>query len=269
MSELPKPLAVLLSVVVLGAAVQAQPCAGLDEETQNALAVLVAQYYPVPVSADCGMTAMYASESIIKQGSQAMPCLLHIYKHGLVETELWPLETPEPTDGAWVLTLISRIEPTTAVELYRARYTEFEGDPIERVRSAIALAGLGEQEYLEKLTEMLRNPPAVRTGKDSDLQGLLAETVEVIGQQHYKPALAVLQELAARGWTRNLRLPVYIAQLDGDVDVLQEFASVSGLSGTALRSLATLGRTDILEELATDPHYPYKKAAREVLANAG
>ena len=67
MPQLPKTLAVLLSVVALSAAVQAQPCAGVGEETKGALAVLVSHYYPALKGPDCGMTVQYASETIVEQ----------------------------------------------------------------------------------------------------------------------------------------------------------------------------------------------------------
>ena len=247
----------------------AQPCSALDEESHEALEVLVAQYHPLQEGVGhCGLTTKYAAEAIIQQGPAIMPCLRHIYHHGLRGTKFWPLDTPAPTDRSWILPLISRIDSQMGTKLYEAQYAALEQDPIRRARVAIALANLGQREYLARLTDLLTEPPVVSQASNSELQGLMAQAVETIAKHQYEPALGTLQRLVQQGWTRNRRLPVFVAQLARDADSLRQYAPISGLSGAALRALAAIGRTDILEELASDPHYLFKKAAREVLERA-
>lgn len=265
-----KSLVLAALFLILAPSCQAQECNGLDTELREALLAYAANFYPFGEHGTCAETSHEAARAIIDQGPGILPCLLEVYEHGFSKNDLWPLETPPPKEGRWVLGLIGGIDSAKAIKLYRAERAETAEGDLKRVRIDMELAKLGDQRGFEDLARFLAKPPEVEEEESSKLKSLVSNTVELIGQHNYRPGLQALKSLQARGWEHNPRLKVFVAQLSEDVAALKAYAreTEGGVGVTALRALGKIGRTDVLEELAADLRYRYHDAAEEILEDS-
>lgn len=82
--------------------------------------------------------------------------------------------------------------------------------------------------------------------------------------QNYGPALPTLRGLISSR-PHDPFLPVYVAQLSGDVDLLRLYAGRVERADVALRCLVWMGRRDVVQALADAPEYPFHATARAIL----
>jgi len=241
-------------------------CAALDQRARSGMKVLADRAYRVPgqITED-GDAIRVAQKNILDKGADVLPCLVHIYEHGLVGTELWSEKTPVPTSGKWSMTFIREIDPATAVRLYRnARAST--GEATERLALDAELATLGEREYLDELVAFLAKPgQRSNNAEEERLQQIQRRALEGISVAHYRPALKALQQMQARGWKNQDVLRIYIAQLSNDVATLKIYMDKPFLSTYALVALKRMGQEDLLRSLSVDHQYAYHERAGAAL----
>lgn len=253
----------LIAGVVLASEASASDpstCATLDAEARSVLQTFVERYYPEGSEGECASTSMYAAQAIIDRGESMLPCLLDVHRNGLGKTGLWLHSTPAPATTPWALELIKTIAPETAKDLYRGQLRSLD-NPLEEAAVWLELARLGDPEGLRQITSFLR---LQSKADQTRARPLVNNMLDAVAVQHYRPALPGLEKLRAEGYVNPL-LPVFIAQLKGDVESLKELAAEPGLAGRVLRTLVVMDRLDVLQSLADDPYYRYRKSARETL----
>jgi hypothetical protein len=206
-----------------------------------------------------------AQRAIEKEGSKTLPCLLSVYRHGLVDAGLWTDRGPDPEVKGRILALVAAIDPQQGITLYREQWREASANALRKASLEARMALLGAQEYLPSLVAFLASRPPVLKDEEQALDATVQLAVDAVVKHNYAPALDALRDLEARGW-RNVELPVHIAQLSGNADVLRTFLDSPRLHSTALLAFKRLGKDDVLAELAQNPNYRYRDAARLAIA---
>jgi hypothetical protein len=244
----------------------AEPCARLDSESQKALSYLIDAGYGLgQIQSEDPEEIVWGNRVLEAKGKAVLPCLLAIYQHG-VHGELWPGKGPEPTAGRWALPLIRRIDPRSAVPLYRDLYQE-ASEPIARAQLAANLFALGEASFQAEVLSFLEAPPTVAPDHALELSEAQAHALAAIAEQNYRPALPTLQRMNLRENVKDRHvLAVYIAQLSGDVDAVEAAVSDGRVRDKALLALKRMGKEERLRAIAADPRNPAREAAELVLA---
>jgi hypothetical protein len=205
---------------------------------------------------------VWARKSLIKHGSEALPCLLEIYRHGPGGTGLWPGPGAAPTEGKWARDLIRTIDTPTAVPLYRDWYTA-TSDSVMKAAIAAELAILGEDRYLAEAVAILSLPVPAEQSRKSDLTWAQERAMEAVSVRNHKSALPALRVLERTHAHPHL-VRVYIAQLSGDTDALTA-ATRDPFALTALLALHRMGEDNLIKAIATDSRHPAKDVAALVL----
>jgi hypothetical protein len=248
----------------VGWAAERQSCRSLPDIVQEALRVQVAFAYGKS-TASCDDALQGAQKRILQSGEAVLPCLRELLHGGLIGTGLWRFDEPTPTETRWVAGLIARIRPEEGLAAYRELLANAPTESFEHVSIEIEIAALGGQEVLPSLAVFLEHPPFVRKGLEEGLVTLQERVANMIARHNYKPGLSALKRWKALG-TSYAELEVYIAQLAGDVARLRDQTRLARVHVAALQALRRVGRSDIVESLASDQSYPYQSAAQFVLA---
>jgi hypothetical protein len=241
----------------------AQDCSRLDVTTRGAMVRLIDARYrdsgpsdPEDERADVKTLAAHHDD--------VLPCLLDIYRNGPGKAGLWHLPAPPPADGHLLIDVIARVDPGSAIVLYRRQRDAAPTDSVARLVSNLALARLGDGDVLGELLGFIEKPTSIRPADREQASALVPGVLSVIAQRNYRPALESLRRLESTR-TRDPYLPVYIAQLAGDVDLLRIYAGQPERVDAALRSLLWMGRRDIVEQEAKNLGYRYRDIATGVL----
>jgi hypothetical protein len=205
----------------------------------------------------------WAGRQIREHGQEALPCLVDIFRRGLLQAGLWVYDRPAPEESKWVIELIRLVDPPTATKLYREWLTQ-EDDALTRVSIAIGLAALGEEELLPKVAAFLEQPPTVPDSDRQRLRLIEGRAIEVISFCNYRPGLRALRQLEAEPHASRW-LPIYVAQLSGDHEAVFKYTSDPEVAPWALRSLRRMGREDLLRTLASNPKYKFRSLAETLL----
>src|SRR5206468_12136683 len=103
---------------------------------------------------------------------------------------------PKPSQGRWVIGLISLIDKDRAFHFWHESYLT-ERDPLTRAGIAAEAAWQGDNQYLRDLLAFLEKPPAVRGKSRADeLRGVQQTAVGTMIRENYQPALNAVRRLA-------------------------------------------------------------------------
>jgi hypothetical protein len=247
---------------------QAQPCAGLDDNSRKAFYYMIDSAYGIgKVGSEDAEELLWANKILAAEGKAVLPCLIDIYSHG-VKGALWHGERPEPPSGRWALGLIRSIDGPSAIPLYRDLYAGAR-DPMTRVVYASELVSLGELAHVTEVMSFLTAPPRQTSAGGTSVGRARQDALAAIAAQNYKPALPALRMLAEDDTVGDRHvLAVYIAQLSGDVDTVKAAVSDESLRDKALVALKRMGKDDVLRKVAEDRSNPAvtREAARLALA---
>jgi len=266
------PLALLFTSLglVCGSAGNAGTCDGLKPEARSALQSLIAGVYQSQGEGEEDSEGTEAARrGVLAEGKAILPCLSEIFRNGPDQAGLWTQHGTPPSEGHWMIQLIQRIDPTTAVSLYEGWRSEVGGtDTLTRVHIDTELARLGDARFLPEMVEFLAKSPVAASDKQR-VRSLQEDAIEVISIRNYRPALAVLRKFGSESgpeYARTWRwLPVYIAQLSDDTGALTRYASEPEQFSWALQAMKRLGRDDMLKVFANDQKYPYREVAQKLL----
>jgi hypothetical protein len=257
--------------LLCGASAQRHSCDAADPEFKKALGYLIDDAYHIgSVSSEDNEELDWGRRVVVRRGENALPCLVEIAQHGLRGSGLWPQASDPPNTGRWAIDLIRAIDAPTAIALMKDWRSEPGLDDMGRIRLSVEIASLGDDAALPEITRFLTNPPAQVAGDQRVLRSVQERAVEVISIRNYRLALPALQHLYSdRGpvYAKHWRwLPVYIAQLSGDAELVTRYAHDPELATWALRALSRMGRDDLLRKLANDPAYRHRAVATTLLA---
>lgn len=249
-------LAMFVLLGVVPAMAGESPCGSSPEGTRASILALVQSAY-----GGHGLDAEgaeYARQGLLRDKAVALPCLLGLYREGLAGTGLWTSEAPTPTDARWVLQLIEQLDPAEAIVLYTELAATLPSP--ERVAILAKLVLLGVDSHRPELLAFLDSVPD--PGSDLGSQRAAVRAVlDVLSATNFQPALARLKHLQARGEDDDGRLPIYVAQLEGNLGALRDYAEASPRWAVALIAMERMGAAKTLRELAEDSRYAHRAAA--------
>lgn len=247
-------------------AAQESACRGLDEATKRVVSYLVDNRYGDVL----GIVARDPDDErpelrmLAANRAKVVPCLLEIYTSGPLKAGVWRHAGPAPADGRRLIDVIRRVDPETGRRLYRERRQGAPRGSSEWVASTLALARLGETDVLPDVASYLENVAAAGAESRRRAAGFVDEALDVLAMRNYVPALPALKKLE-RSCPWDQILPVYVAQLEGDADLLRLYAGTSNRACFALRCLVWMGRSDVVRKLADAREYPFHQTALAVL----
>jgi len=243
-------------------------CRGLDEATKRVVSYLVDNRYLDVLRIVVHDPADERPELRMLAANRAkvVPCLLEIYTSGPLKAGVWKHAGPAPADGRRLIDVIRRVDPETGRRLYRERRQGAPRGSSEWVASTLALARLGEADVLPDVASYLENVAAAGAESQRRAAWSVDEALEVLAMRNYVPALPVLKKLE-RSRPLDPYVPVYVAQLEGDADLLRLYAGTVERRYVALKCLVWMGRRDIVQKLADAPEYPFHDEARMIFNN--
>lgn len=190
------------------------PCCKLADAPREALQGIIP---PSLLGIDqwCGTGSYRTIEEVVRHGQDLLPCLLHVYWHGIEAKDLCA-SSQDPTNGKWTLWAIQMIDERAAIGILEA---EASLHPEHRLGYQGTLLKLGQRQYLPTLLEALLDTSPQALSRAQKLR-----IVEIIGTVDARDALPVLREVRQRQLLQDWLLDMVIAQLDRDGPALLSLA---------------------------------------------
>jgi hypothetical protein len=207
----------------------------------------------------CGLSFVSAHQSIVAEGEVALPCLLQLYHHGLVENpSLWKRAAKPPRSCSWALPLIRTIDASAARPIYE-KLRDQATTETARIALGAELALLGETRALPSLVQFLKQ--AQGNAQDRHVQDRILAAISL---HNYRPARGVLRQQRERLGDPHV-VDVCLAQLERNDDRLTVMLADARVTQRSALALHYLGRDDILRGIAADPSHPARAMAAAVL----
>jgi hypothetical protein len=191
----------------------------------------------------------------------ASECLAHICREGLSRTGLWLRRSAPPTNGDWALPVLSRIDPSAAIPIWRTRRLRLQGYPWDRVQVDLELLRLGDRQAIRAVVGFLQNPPSLEN-REAWFAGLALASAQELARLDYRPAAVILRRLRDRGYLSDPIVEVLIAQLIRDIGGLKRLTREPDTAPAALDALVRLEAVDALKEIAHDRSHPFRAEAK-------
>lgn len=245
------------------------PCLDLDDEGRKAVLAYIDAAYSLSAGGRASDAQIeWADQKFAERGKSASSCLVWIYREGLRGTGLWTDRSTPPSNGQWVLAVLSRVDSAAAIPLWRERRTKVTGYPWDCIDIDLVLLALNDREAIGSVTGFLQNPPPLAT-YEARFAGVARAGVQELARLDYPPAIGLLRGFRGKGYLPDPILDVYIAQFGRDFGSLEKLARESDTATAALNALARIDATKSLQRIARDRSHPFRSEAKSLLMQQG